>query len=659
MNNELSSELSFDVFMERLELANKASELEKWNGTFREYLNLLEDSSYSNLGVLAHERAYNMIMSAGVQDRNHFGRDRKCYNFFEESLFGIEDSVDSIMSYIHSAAQKTETSRRMLLLYGPPSSGKSQIVQLLKRGLEEYTRIKEGAMYALEGSKMHENPFVLVPEKVRPEFERKYDLRIEGQLSPESQWILDNKYKGKFLDYPVERMYISEAARRGIGTWLPQDPKSSDQSELVGDIDFVKLQEYGSESHPLAYNFDGELNVANRGIMEFIEGLKADERFLRVLLTVTQEKAIKAPRFGLIYCDTFIILHTNEAEFKDFMSERKYEAYHDRMVIIPVKYNMSVDNEIKIYEKLLANTDAIKKMNISPKTLEVAAMFAVMSRLVQPEGDQLNLIKKMKLYNSKHVRGYKLEQVPDIKEKNTGEGMFGVSPRFVIDQITAAISNAKKEDRDYITPLDVLRQLRKGVSNRATFKSEDKNRYQSYLGHARTEWNDMLRNDIQKAFFLSYENEARALCDNYIDQIDASCSSQKPRDPITQEEMELDEKLMSSIEDQIEITNSGREDFRNEIMRAIAASSRKKGPDGEQLKFDYTQHSQLREAIQKQLFQERQNVIRMTVSSRNPDEDALKRINEVIDRMVDQQGYSASAANELLKYATSHLFEKA
>lgn len=641
---------------DKLETLSEQADISKlWRGTFRSFLEKYKQDkeNNANIGVLAHQRVYNMIMATGSEKEEHFGKERISYSFFENTLYGIEDSIDAIMSYFHSASQKTETSRRMLLMYGPPSSGKSDIVQHLKRGLEEYTRTSAGAIYALAGSKMRENPFLLVPEKLRPDFEEEFGLRIEGQLSPETAWRLREEFNGKFMDFPVEQIVIDESYRIGIGTWLPQDPKSSDQSELVGSIDFAKIQEYGDEADPRCYNFNGELNVANRGVMEFIEGLKADERFLRVLLTATQEKAIKAPRFGLIYCDTVIILHTNEEEFKNFMAEKKYEAYHDRMVIIRVPYNLSVSNEVKIYEKLLKNSDAVKNMHIAPKTLQAAAMFAVLTRLAPPpEGGDLTLSKKMKLYDKQHVRGYKIEQVPDMKRKHPGEGMAGVSPRFVIDQVSSAIATARDEDRDFITALDVLRQLNKGVFGRDSFNQEKKNHYESLIDEARTEWDDLLRNDIQKAFFVSYEKEARNLCENYLDQIDAACSNVKPRDPVTGDEIELDEKLMDSVEQQIDITSSGKEDFRNEILRAHGAAARAGKT------FDYTQHAQLREAIQKKLFEERQDVIRMTVSTRNPDPEELKRINDVVARMFDQQGYSEAAANALLKYATAHLFDK-
>ena len=287
------SEASNNIFDKKLENLNEALDSTKlWKGTFRQFLQKYkEDRAVSkNIGVLAHQRIYNMIISGGIKKEDHFGKERTRYAFFEDSLYGSEEAVDAIMSYIHSAAQKTETSRRMLMLFGPVSSGKSSIVTCLKRGLEAYTRTPEGAMYAISGSKMHENPFLLVPESLRPDFEQEYGLRIEGQLNPVSAMRLRDEFHGKFMEFPVEQIYIDESLRVGIGTFLPSDPKSQDQSELVGSIDFAKIQEFGDEADPRSYNFNGELNVANRGIMELVEALKADERFLRVLLTVTQEK---------------------------------------------------------------------------------------------------------------------------------------------------------------------------------------------------------------------------------------------------------------------------------------------------------------------------------------------------------------------------------
>jgi serine protein kinase len=657
--------------LEQLEAAEQR-EQNRWKGTFKEFLRLFETGEYPSIGHLAHQRIENMITSAGTDTQDYFGRARAQYKFFEESLYGIEGSIDQIMSYVHAAARKTETARRMLLLYGPPSSGKSDLVVQIKRGLETYSRTREGAIFALQGSEIHESPFLLVPDDLRKEFRKQYGITIEGQLSPHTAWRLQNEFNGKFMEYPIEQIFISESRRIGIGTWLPQDPKSQDQSELVGGIDYARIQEVGNEGDPRAYNLNGELEVANRGIMEFIEGLKADERFLRVLLTATQEKTIKAPRFGLISVDTFIIMHTNEEEFKNFMAERKYEAYHDRMVIVRVPYNLGIKNEVKIYEKLLHDSDLslksgddtsglsvqvgkraeAKDIHIAPHTLEAAAMFAVLTRLEPPKDSDLTLVTKMKLYDNQHVKGHKPSCVHDMYKASPREGMFGISPRFVIDQINASIAQSAEESKNYVTALDVLRQLLSGVQHRDSFSKEEKGRFEQLIDASRNEWNDLLRNDIQKAFFLSFEEEAKNLCDNYLTQIEMALRDEKQRDPITDKEIELDEKLMESIEGHLEISKSGVDDFRNEVLHFFGIAARK----GK--KVDYTQHAQLREAIQKQLFEERQGTIRMTVSTRNPDPEGLRRLNDVIDRMVEQQGYTAGSANELLKYATAHLFDK-
>lgn len=638
-------------FLDTLEKSNEEQQGLNWRGTFKEFLQIFESGKFPNLAISAHERVEKMILNAGTQQSDFFGQKRIRYNFFEDSLLGIEQTVDNVMSYIHAAARRTETSRRMLLLYGPPSSGKSQMVAMIKRGLEKFSMTDEGAIFAIEGSKMYENPFLLVPDHLRNDFEKHYKIKIDGKLNPLSQLRLRTEFNNKFMDFPIERIFLSETERVGIGTWLPSDGKSQDSAELIGSIDFSKIQDYGNESDPRCYSFDGELNVSNRGVMEFIEGLKADEKFLRLLLVATQEKAIKAPRFGLISVDSCIVMHTNETEFKNFMNEKKYEAYHDRMFIIKAPYNLGVTNEVKIYQDLLSKSD-LSNIHIAPHSLYSAAMFAVLTRLDIPKDGDLTIVKKMKLYDGQDVKGMKTEQVLDMKKKNPHEGMNGCSSRFIIDQINTTISKAIEEKRNFVTALDILRQLSTGITMRDAFSPDEKNKYKELIDVARQELNEKIRNDIQKAFFLSFDKEASDMCAKYLDQVEASLSGTKPRDPVSGEEIDIDENLMESIENNINISHSGREDFRNEILRYFGVAAR----HGK--KVDYSQHAALREAIQKQLFNERQGVIRMTVSSRNPDPEAVRRLNEVIDRMVTQQGYTAASANEMLKYATAHLFEK-
>src|SRR5579875_1394213 len=372
-----------------------------WEGTFSQYFEIA--TKRPQVARLSHERIYHMIMDAGFETTRS-GEPR--YNFFSKEIFGIEKPLQQIVDYFHSAAQRLEVRKRILLLMGPVGGGKSTIVYLLKRGLEAYTRTPEGAVYAIKDCPMHEEPLHLIPQELRADVEREFGLYIEGDLCPHCRYMLDNQYQGRIEDVPVKRIAFSEKYRVGIGTFTPSDPKSQDISELVGGIDLSTIGEVGVESDPRAYRFDGELNVANRGMVELIEMLKADEKLLYVLLTLTQEQNIKTGRFSLVYADEVVLGHTNENEYKSFVGNPKSEALQDRIILVRVPYNLRVTEEERIYEKLLAQSH-MSGVHIAPHTLRVASMFAILSRLEPSKKATMSLIKKMKLYDGEEVEGYK------------------------------------------------------------------------------------------------------------------------------------------------------------------------------------------------------------------------------------------------------------
>lgn len=610
-----------------------------WKGTFREYLSMVMENP--KLAWLAHQRIYNLVRSYGVEVDEEEGIEK--FPFFTKELFGIEDSLANVMEYLKGASLGSDVGKRILMLYGPPSSGKSQLVILLKRGLEEFTRTQEGAVYAIADCPQHENPLHLIPYSLRRDFQSEYGLHIEGELCPICSLNLKEKYENDIYRVPVKRIFFSEKERMGIGTFVPSDPKSQDISELVGSIDLSTIGEYGAESDPRAYRFDGELNVANRGLIEFIEMLKADERFLYILLTLCQEKNIKTGRFSLIYADEMVIAHTNEAEFNEFLADKKSEALRDRMIIVRVPYNLKVTEEVKIYQKLLKQAQ-VGDVHIAPHTLEVTSMFAVLSRLEEPKTAGLTMVKKMKLYNSEEVEGFRQRDVKQIKEQTEREGMDGVSPRFIINRITSTLT---KPDVHCVTPIDALRAIKDGFESHPQFKKENRERFNSLIAEVRKEYDDIAKVDVQKAFFVSFESEAKTLLNNYLDHIEAYLDDRKLTDPITGEEVAPDERLMRSVEEKVKVPESGKEAFRNEILRKVAVAQRR----GE--RFDYTTHEKLREAIEKQLFDERRDTIKLTISTRSPDQEQLRKINEVVNTLVEKEGYCTHCANELLKYVSS------
>jgi serine protein kinase len=623
-----------------LETHRREREQLAWEGTFRDYFELvLQNPSISKL---SHARICDMILDAGVQKINEGSRDEIVrFNFFSDELFGIEGPISKIVEYFKSAGQRLEVRKRILLLMGPVGGGKSTIVTMLKRGLERWSRTDNGAVFAIKDCPMHEEPLHLIPLELRPEIARHYGLYIEGELCPQCRYNLEHVYRGRHEDVLVHRLIFSEKDRIGIGTFAPSDPKSQDITELTGSIDLSTIGEVGVESDPRAYRFDGELNIANRGLMEFVEMLKVDEKFLYSLLTLSQEQNIKTGRFALIYADESIISHTNENEYSAFVSNRKSEALQDRIIMIRVPYNLKASQEERIYDKLLKQSEALRNIHIAPSTLKVAAMFAVMTRLEEPKKANMDIVKKMKLYDGEDVEGFKSKDVRELQEETVREGMDGISPRYIINRLSGALV---RDNITCINPIDALRAIKDGFEQHTGISSEQRDRYLNLIAVARREYDDIAKNEVQRAFVYSFEEMAKGICDNYLDNVEAYCNKEKLKDPITEEELEPDEKLMRSIEEQIGISENAKNTFRQEILIRISSHARKGKP------FEYRSHERLKEAIEKKIFSDLKDVVKITTSAKTPDADQLRRINEVIDRLVSEGGYCTVCANELLTY---------
>ncbi len=1063
-----------------------------WEGTFAQYFEIT--TKRPEVTHLSHERIYHMIMGGGVET-TRAGEPR--YSFFSQEIFGIEKPLQQIVDYFHSAAQRLEVRKRVLLLMGPVGGGKSTIVYLLKRGLEAYSRTEEGAIYAIKDCPMHEEPLHLIPNELRADIEKEFGLYIEGDLCPHCRYMIDTTYHGHIEEVPVKRITFSEKYRVGIGTFTPSDPKSQDISELVGGIDLSTIGEVGVESDPRAYRFDGELNIANRGVMEFVEMLKCisgdsllfthkgirrldsfadidhpegesrgvelqvasnagletathlyhagvkptkrvttrrgfishgafehralvvnedgvqvwkrhdelqvgdwmvlqkgqnlwgqattfawqpttsalsqriqvpeqmtpelarwlgylvaegdvrpdgtlrftnveselrndyvhlteqlfgitprlypsvvqmnnaalvdflhyigfrtgaynkeipwsvlqssrecvlefltgyfagdgtvnlggrlswttaaerlaeqiqivllnlgvisrrvqtrqrsskdasyrdywsvtasgedadklasqmrllpvrkqlayarsavkqarsgradiipftsaywatisdelqrvvrtrmvadgtgyheregayqvlgeqdtnlhmlrsstnmctrematkilqkldgwveaptglntllnpsqfydpivsiedtetdcwdvhvpgsntfiangivnhncDEKFLYVLLTLSQEQNIKTGRFSMIYADEVVVSHTNEHEYQSFVGNKKSEALQDRIILVKVPYNLRVSDEVKIYEKLLKQS-ALQNVHIAPYTLRIASIFAILTRLEPSKKAGMSLQKKLRLYDGEDTEDFKQKDVKELQDEALREGMDGISPRYVINRLSNALV---RQNVTCINPIDALRALRDGLDQHTSITREERERYLNFISEARKEYDEMAKKEVQRAFVYSYEESARTLLNNYLDNVEAYCNKTKLRDPITEEEMEPDEHLMRSIEEQIGITENAKRSFREEILIRISSLARR----GQS--FEYTSHERLKEAIEKKLFADLRDVVKITTSTRTPDKEQLRKINDVVNRLMSEHGYCHVCANEILRYTGSLL----
>lgn len=612
-----------------------------WEGSFAQYLELLKERP--EMAGLSHDRIYRMIEQEGIEET---GPGKREYKFFSRSLYGLEDSIQTLVEeYFRPSAQRLDVRKRLLLLMGPVSGGKSTLVSMLKEGLEKFSRTEKGSVFAIQGCPMQEEPLHLIPHELRGEFGKEYGIKIEGDLCPVCRLHLETEYGGRAEAMKVVRVVFSESKRLGIGTFAPSDPKSQDIADLTGSIDFSTIAQYGSESDPRAYRFDGELNKANRGIMEFQEMLKCDEKFLWNLLSLTQEGNFKAGRFALISADELIVAHTNETEYRSFIANKKNEALHSRMIVMRIPYNLKVGQEERIYEKLIEASD-IKDIHLAPGTLWTAAVFSILSRLKESKKPGMDLIKKMYIYDGVETEGAQKGDLEELRKEYADEGMSGVDPRYVINRISSALIRG---DKSCINALDVLKSLKEGLDQHASITKEEKERLLQLITLARQEYDHQSKTEVQRAFVYSFEDSAQTLLNNYLDNTEAYCNGFKLKDPITEEEQEPDEKLMRSIEEQIGVTENQKRAFREEILIKISSMARRGR------KFDYTSHERLKEAIEKKLFADLKDVVKITTSVKNPDGDQLKRMNEVSKRLIEHHGYCAVCANELMKYVGSLL----
>ncbi|GMV36552.1 MAG: hypothetical protein AMXMBFR61_10600 [Fimbriimonadales bacterium] len=634
--------MSTHDFLKRIE-QQRGQEMEMgWKGTFADYLAIVEKNP--RVADLAHARIYNMLRAAGYDEEE--GRPTR-YHFFADDLFGLDRSLQLIVEeYFAPAARRLDVRKRILMLVGPVGGGKSTLVTLIKRGLERYSKTEGGAAYAIDGCPMQEEPLHLVPEDLRDDFRNRFGVMIEGDLCPVCRYRLEHEWGSNIHSVPVRRIAFSERERCGIGTFKPSDPKSQDVAELTGSVNIASLTQYGVESDPRAYNFDGELNKANRGVMEFIEMLKADKRFLYELNTVAGEQMIKVGRFALIYTDVAVIAHTNEFEYNSYFNNKENEAMIDRIWVVRVPYNLKLSEETRIYEKLIKQsqftegTEDLTQVHIAPNALKMASMFAILTRLKPSKKSGLSLMTKLKLYDGeKQVGDWDQRHVRELQEEYSDEGMAGVSPRFIINRISSALVRGKK----CVNAIDVLRSLRDGL-HEYTNNEEERKKLLGFIDEARKEYDETVKKEVQRAFVYSYEQAARTLLDNYLDNVDAFCNRNKITDPITGEEVDPDERLMRAIEEQIGVTENAKREFREGILRSVASLARR----GEG--FEIRSDERLKEAIEKKLFSDMKDMVKITTSTKTPDEEQLRKINEVVERMVSEQGYCVHCANETLRY---------
>jgi serine protein kinase len=621
-----------------------------WKGSMLEYLEIIRGNP--GLSKLAHKRLYDMLVDAGVQEINldenprlkrlHRGEKMRTFSFFSEDFYGMEKTLNQIVRYFHSASLRGEESRQVLYLVGPVGSGKSSLVERLKQGLERLP-----AFYAIENCPMNEEPLHLIPRHLRKEFSKMLGVEIEGDLCPVCRYRLKEDFQGRWEEVPVRTYEFSIRGKRGVGVVPPVDPNNQDTSVLIGSEDISKLDLY-SEGDPRVLDLTGALNVGNRGMVEFIEVFKNETEYLHAMITATQEKSIPAPgRHGMIYVDTCIVAHSNEAEWKKFKSDHTNEAILDRIVTVKVPYNLRLSEEVKIYKKIIRQSRFTA--DIAPHTIEIASMFAILSRL-EPT-NKCDLMTKLKLYNGEEVveKGKtKKIDVVELKEEAKNEGMTGISTRFIMKALDNALSD--NIEANAIHPISVREALVHMVKE-SDFAEDVRKRYLEFLQDTlHKEYLEVLEREITKAFVYSYREQAEALFQNYLDHAEAYVTKKRFKDRSTGEELEPDESFMKSIEEQIAIIGTASDGFRQEVIAYLWSVGRR----GESI--TYESYEPLKEAIEKKLMASVRDVSRIITKARTRDEEQNKKYDRMVEQLI-RNGYPASCVDHILKYAANNLWK--
>jgi serine protein kinase len=627
-----------------------ARESKRWRGSFLEYLELVRRTP--SLPKLSHARLYDMMMRDGTQDilesedprvkRLYKDESLKTYAFFREEFFGIEKTISQIVRYFHSASLKGEESRQVLYLMGPVGSGKSSLVEKLQRGLEQ-----SDAVYTIDGCPMFEEPLHLLPRHLRKEFEKMLGVNIEGDLCPVCRFRLKEEFGTRYEEFPVVTREFSKRNRVGVGVVPPVDPNNQDTSVLIGSEDISKLDLY-SEGDPRVLDLNGALNVGNRGMVEFIEVFKNETEYLHAMITATQEKVIPAPgRHGMVYVDTCIVAHSNEAEWQKFKADHTNEAILDRIVVVKVPYNLRLSEEVKIYQKIIRHSDF--RAHVAPHTLEVVSMFAILSRL-EPT-PKCDLMTKLKLYNGEEVvekgKTKKLD-AQELRDDTKREGMNGISTRFIMKALDNALSD--NVEGNCINPINVRESLINMVKE-TDLPDDNRKQYLEFLQDVlHKEYLEILEKEITKAFVYSYQEQAESLFQNYLDHAEAFVNKTKVKDRNTKEELQPDEGFLKSIEEQIAIIGSAAEGFRQEVIAYLWASSRR----GERV--SYRSYEPLKEAIEKKLMTSVRDISRIITKARTRDEEQSEKYDAMVKNLLDN-GYCKSCVDVVLKYAANNLWK--
>jgi len=595
----------------------------------------------------AAERMLSAIGQPELVDTHHdprlsrlfYNKVIRIYPAFRD-FYGMEDTIEQIVSFFKHAAQGLEERKQILYLLGPPGGGKSSLAEKLKALMEEIP------IYALKGSPIHESPLGLFSaEEDGKIMEEDYGIPVRYLNTIPSPWAVKrlHEFNGDITRFRVVKLRPSVLGQIAISKTEPGDENNQDISSLVGKVDIRKLEDFPQDD-PDAYSYSGGLCLANRGLLEFVEMFKAPIKVLHPLLTATQEGNYKGTEgFGAIPFDGVILAHSNEAEWQTFKADKNNEAFLDRIYIVKVPYCLRVSDEVKIYDKLLRSS-SLSAAPCAPNTLKMMAQFAVLTRIKEPENS--NVFSKMRVYDGESLKDVdpKAKSYQEYRDyAGIDEGMNGLSTRFAFKVLSKVFNFDNTEVA--ANPVHLLYVLEQQIE-REQFPPEQEARLLSHIKeYLTTPFVEFIGKEIQTAYLESYSEYGQNIFDRYVVFADLWIQDQEYRDPNTGEILDrnaLNDEL-EKVEKPAGISNP--KDFRNEIVNFVLRARANNGGKNPV----WTSYEKLRMVIEKRMFSTTEDLLPViSFNAKSSREDQDKHEN-FVNRMVEK-GYTPKQVRLLVEW---------
>jgi serine protein kinase len=707
--------------------------------SYEEFLDILKDNPWvaRDMSQIMHD----MIVSSGVKHTIVPGKPVKHeYGFFEDKnlvnksiVFGQQKAKENLVEKISNASMGKEASKRLWILLGPTGSAKSLSMDGVKNALHRYSRSEDGKTYTLmiptvdkrlfgkceyEENGIHymvapcfERPLQAVPAHLRdifkeglnddvnvenmeqffdrnPHYDRQYSIDISGDMSPAAEYILKDFSKAKGLDnfqdlipfLKVKRMIFNAKTKTGIGSYTPRDEKSQEAGSLVGNIDYSLLPSFGSESHPLVHDYQGELCVGANGFVEIHEILKLSDKFLYELLFATQDRFFKPEGQPPISFNGIIIGHTNFHEYNMFQGNPAFEALRSRTVIIEMPFSTDFKEEEKIYNSVYSNEvrkwDVKKRhtAHVSPHTFELLSLVSAMSRLyTSKKNKDLTLLQKALIYAGRNDSGVDNNMAEMILEEfeytKPSEGTFGLDPRFnqnvfestehrQIQEYLANINQLAEEGGEQsmmssialqnpcVTPLDLLNQLRSSIKEIFAQNKQQLQLLNEKVLPSAEEWiHAQIANDVYSAI-LRDDSVVQSTWKKYTEHVRAHARNSTLKHEVTQAEIRPDEKFMGSIESYIGVGN--RDLFRKELSDGISSVGHVV-----LLEDEPSYKAAIKKYVFENEFKSGENIkllgwIRSSTNAADESTQEQEHLNETVKYLVDNLGYCGKCAHQAL-----------